>query len=106
MIFIGYYFVSKIELNLHHIIRLKIYSTFFQLMCLVMYVEVPWPDAVKQFTQIFYALSFNIEITHPECAVSFNFFDKMKVRQGVMRSEATRFSAAVCCADDFGRAPA
>ncbi|GMH84859.1 hypothetical protein TL16_g10049 [Triparma laevis f. inornata] len=78
MIFIGYYFVSKIELNLHHIIRLKIYSTFFQLMCLVMYVEVPWPDAVKQFTQIFYALSFNIEITHPECAVSFNFFDKMK----------------------------
>ena len=42
LLLLAYYFVSKIELNLHHIIRLKIYSTFFQLMCLVMYVEVPW----------------------------------------------------------------
>ena len=71
--------VSQIELNLHHIIRLKIYATFFQLMCLVMYVEVPWPPMVKHFSQFFYTLSFNIEVAHPECTISFTFFDKLKM---------------------------
>jgi len=76
---LAYYFVSKIELNLHHIIGLKIYATFFQLMCLVMYVEVPWPSMVKQFSQFFYTLSFNTEVAHRECTFSFMFFDKLKM---------------------------
>jgi hypothetical protein len=76
---IGAFFLRKIDLNLHHIIRLKIYSTFFQLMALVMYVEVPWPPFVKKFTQIFYALSFNIEVAHPECAMKITYFDKLKM---------------------------
>ena len=84
LLLVVYYFVSNIDLNLHHIIRIKIYSTFFQLMCLVMYVEVPWPDAVKKFTHIFYTLSFNIEIAHPECHVSFNFYDKVSARATLM----------------------
>ncbi|GMI22615.1 hypothetical protein TeGR_g13788 [Tetraparma gracilis] len=70
---------GTIELNLHHIIRLKIYSTFAQLLCLVMYVEVPWPPLVRKFSQIFYALSFNIEVAHPECSVELDFYDKLKM---------------------------
>jgi len=42
------FFLSKIELNFHHLIRLKIYSTFAQLLGLVMYVDVPWPPVVKK----------------------------------------------------------
>ena len=74
-----YYLVSRIELSLHHIIRLKIYSTFFQLMSLVMYVEVPWPPLVHKYTALFYTLSFNIEVAHPECTVNFNYFEKLKM---------------------------
>jgi len=40
---------------------------------------VPWPPLVTKFTKIFYALSFNIEIAHPECSVDVNFYDKLKM---------------------------
>jgi hypothetical protein len=43
------------------------------------YVDIPWPPIVGKFTAIFYTLSFNIEVVHPECTVSFNYFDKLKM---------------------------
>ena len=44
-----------------------------------MYVDIPWPPIVNKFTALFYTLSFNVEIVHPECTVSFNYFDKLKM---------------------------
>ncbi len=44
-----------------------------------MYVQVPWPPIAIKFTQLFYSLSFNVEVAHPECVRSFNYYEKFEV---------------------------
>jgi len=70
------YSLSQIDLNFHHLIRLKIYSTFAQLLGLIMYMDVPWPPLVKKLTSFFLVFSLNIDVVHPDCIQKVSFYEK------------------------------
>ena len=75
--------LSRLDLTLHHILRIKIYSTFFQLMNIALYVEVPWPPLAVKFTDLFHFLTFNVQVAHPECYKSFSYLEKYDMVVGI-----------------------
>jgi len=85
--------LSRVELSLHHIIRLKIYSTFAQLLTLIMYVDVDWPPLAEKFMSFLMFFSFNIEVAHPDCISPMSFYFKYSI---VIVTPATVLLGLLC----------
>ncbi len=75
--------LERIMRNVRHvstiIAPMSIVVTFAQTLALLLELDVPWPDQLKELLSTFNILNLNVEVLHPECSRTFDVNDKLNM---------------------------